>query len=232
MIHNLKLGEITIEVIKKEIKNLHLNVLPPNGAVRISAPKRMDIKNIRLFAISKLSWIKTQKQKFTAQLRESPRQYTERESHYLWGKRYLLKLHDSKKVSTLTITSKHITLEIKKTNNLKFKQQIFTKWYKDELQKAAEPLVSKWQKKLKVKVKKLQIRKMKTKWGSCTPQKGTVRLNIELAKKPKQCLEYIIVHEMIHLIEHTHNKRFVALMDRYMPQWRHVRRHLNELEIG
>lgn len=231
MIHNIKLGGITIEVIKKEIRNLHLNVLPPNGLVRISAPTRMDIKTIRLFAISKLSWIKKQQNQFRSQNREQPREYITRESHFLWGKRYLLQVIEKNEPPKILLQHSKIILQVRPKSSADCKRTVFSKWYRQELQKHVAPLISKWEKRLGVKVKDVTIRKMKTRWGSCNSKSGRILLNTELGKKPKSCIEYIVVHEMIHLLEHSHNKRFIALMDRHMPQWKHQKAILRRLPI-
>jgi len=169
MTSQIKLGDIPIDVLRKDIKNVNLSVYPPTGRVRISAPKRMNLDTIRVFAISKLDWIR--------------------------------------------------------------KQEIASKWYRGLIRDAVPPLLDHWEPKIGVKLDRFFVQHMKTKWGGCNHAKRTIRLNTELAKKPRECLEYIVVHELVHLLEPTHNERFQALMDRFMPNWKHHRQALNRLPV-
>lgn len=223
----LQLGGITVEVFKKDIKNVHLSVLPPKGAVRISAPQRMKMDAIRLFAISKLQWIKQQQQKLQKQEREPPRDYVDRESHYVWGKRYLLKLvtHDA----APKIALKHKTLELHARESVpaEKRQEILEAWYREQVKAALPPLLEKWEKILGVQVNRSFVQRMKTKWGSSNPKRHNIRLNTELAKKPRECLEYVVVHELAHFISARHDERFISTLDRHLPSWRMTRDLLN-----
>ena len=227
----IKLGDITVDVVKKDIKNVHLSVHPPTGRVRVSAPLRMHDDTIRVFTISKLAWIKQQQEKLRKQVRESPREYLDRESHYLWGKRYLLEIVEIDQPSQVELTHDRICLWVRPNATHVKREAILDEWYRSALKNAIPTLISKWEPLTGVKVVNFYVRRMKTKWGSCNPRSGSIRLNSELAKKPRECLEYILAHEMIHLLEPTHNQRFVALMDRYMPKWQFFRDELNRLPV-
>ncbi len=231
MITQVHLGEIAVDVTLKDIKNIHLSVYPPTGAVRISAPLRMALDTIRVFAISKLGWIRQQQKKLREQERETPREYLDRESHYVWGKRYLLQVVEKEAGPLVEVRHRKLQLQVRSGTDEERKQQILDNWYRDQIRIALPSLLAKLQPLLGVQVRGIIVRKMRTKWGSCSPELGTIRLNTELAKKPPECLEYIIVHEMVHLLEPTHNRRFVALMDRYMPKWEFHRDTLNRLPV-
>lgn len=231
MVTQFNLGDIAVDVVKKDIKNIHLSVYPPAGRVRISAPLRMDIDTIRVFAITKLAWIKSQQQKLRAQEREMPREYLDRESHYVWGKRYLLKVEEKDAAPELELKHSKMILRIRPATSHERKQEILEAWYREQLKEAVPALLVKWEPLMGVKVGKLFVQKMKTKWGGCSPGTGSIRLNTDLAKKPPECLEYIIVHEMAHLLEPTHNNRFIALMDKFMPKWRFYKEELNRLPV-
>ena len=227
----INLGTIAVDVILKDIKNVHLTVHPPTGRVRISAPLRMRVDTIRLFAISKLDWIKRQQTKLREQEREAPREYVERESHYLWGKRYLLTIRESDGPASLEMKHNRMLLQVRPRTSRDKKKALIEEWYRGQLKEAVSPLLARWQPRLNVNVERFFVQSMKTRWGSCNHQSRTIRLNTELAKKPAECLEYIVVHELVHLLEPTHNARFVALMDRCMPKWQFYRRLLNRLPI-
>ena len=228
----LNLGEITIEVELKDIKNIHLSVYPPNGRVRIAAPLRMDLDTIRIYAISKLGWIKKQQQKFRSQVREAPREYLNKEGHYYLGNRYLLKVIEYDAPPTVKIKHTTIELYIRPNSDLLKKQAVLDQWYRDQLKELAPPVIEKWERLLGVSLNDLGIRKMKTKWGTCNREAGRIWLNLELAKKPFHCIEYIIVHEMVHLLERKHNSNFIAYMDRFLPEWRHLKGELNRLPVS
>ena len=229
--NQIQLGEITIEVLHKDIKNIHLIVNPPQGAVRISAPLRMDLARIRIFAISKLTWIKQQQAKLSNQLREAPREYLDRESHYLWGDRYLLNVIEKDGVPQIHLKHRTMNLQVRPGSDRFKKHAALDAIYRRELKAAIPSMIEKWEKLMGVNVTGFTVRKMKTKWGSCSPAAQTIRLNLELAKKPTEYLEYVIVHEMVHLLEPTHNPRFIALMDQFIPQWRSYREALNRLPV-
>jgi len=232
MVTQVRLGDISVDVMLKDIKNVHLSVHPPTGRVRISAPKRMSLDTIRVFAITKLAWIKQQQNKLRRQERETPREYLDRESHYLWGKRYLLKVVEQQAVPEVKLKHNNMILRVRPGTNEKTKQAIVAEWYREQIKAALPELIEKWERKMAVKLERVFVRKMKTQWGSSNPRAGSIRLNSELAKKPRECLEYVVVHEMVHLLERYHNGRFTALMDNYLPQWRHVRETLNSAPLG
>lgn len=227
----INLGDIAVDVVLKDIKNVHLSVHPPTGRVRISAPKRMRIDTIRLFAISKLDWIKRQQTRLREQEREAPREYVERESHYVWGKRYLLTVSESDEPPSIEVKHSRMHLRVRPRSDEDKRRALVEEWYRGQLKEAVPPLLARWQPLLGVRVERLFVRRMKTRWGSCNHKARTIRLNTELTKKPAECLEYIVVHELVHLLEPTHNARFVALMDRFMPKWQFHRQALNRLPV-
>jgi predicted metal-dependent hydrolase len=230
--HTIELGDIAIEVVKKNIKNVHLSVCPPTGNVRISAPLRMNLDTIRGFAIAKLDWIKKQQHKIRSRIRETPRAYIDRESHYLWGKCYLLELIEIDAPPQIELQFDRLLLQVRPGTDIHKKRAIVDDFYRYQIETAIPPLIAKWEKIMGVRVDSFTVRKMKTKWGSCTPSLGTIRFNLELAKKPAECLEYVIVHELVHLLEPSHNQRFIAFMDLFMPAWRLYSSELNRLPIG
>lgn len=227
----LNLGEVTIDVVMKEIKNIHLSVYPPMGKVRISAPHWMELDTIRVFAITKLAWIKNQQKKLQEQARETPREYLNRESHYVWGKRYLLNIVEQDAAPSIKLKHSKMILQLRPDTSVEKKEEILDGWYREILKDAAELLIMKWENLMGVKVEKLFLQRMKTKWGSCNHEAKNIRINTELAKKPPECLEYIVVHELVHLIEPTHNDRFIALMNQFMPKWRMYKDELNRLPV-
>jgi len=231
MVTQVQLGDLTVDVIKKDIKNVHLSVYPPTGRVRISAPNRMDLDTIRVFAISKLGWIRQHQRDVRGQDRETPREFLDRESHYIWGRRYLLQQQEEQAAPRIELSHNRLTLQIRPGMTTAKKESLLDDWYRGLVKQAAPTLIAKWEKLMGVRVEKFFVQRMKTKWGSCTPGRRTIRLNSELAKKPSECLEYIIVHEMAHLLEPTHNGQFVALMDRFIPKWQSYRENLNRLPV-
>ncbi|MFZ5861739.1 MAG: M48 family metallopeptidase [Nitrospirota bacterium] len=227
----VELGDIAVDVVLKNIKNVHLSVYPPTGRVRISAPLRMSLDTIRVFAISKLDWIKRQQRKLREQERETPREYLDRESHYVWGKRYLLTVCESDQVPSVELRHSRMLLRVRPGADEQKREAIVEEWYRQQLKQAVPPLIAKWERLTGAKVERFFVQRMKTKWGSCNHRARTIRLNTELAKKPRECVEYIVVHELVHLLEPTHNARFVALMDRFMPKWQFYRDVLNRLPV-
>ncbi len=225
------IGDISVDVVLKDIRNIHLSVYPPAGRVRISAPSGMNIETIRLYAISRLGWIKKQQHKLRGQERETPREYLNRESHYLWGKRYLLKIIERNAPSAVDVQHSAIHLYIRPDASQEKKQFTLDEWYRKQLKVALPDLIALWEKRVGVRVNEFGIKKMKTKWGTCNPDARRIWVNLELAKKPKECLEYIVVHEMVHLLENHHNERFMALMDDILPKWRSLRDDLNRLPV-
>jgi predicted metal-dependent hydrolase len=228
-VQTLQLGNIAVDIVQKDIRNIHLSVYPPHGTVRISAPLRTNPETLRIFAISKLDWIRQQQQKLQAQAREAPREYLPRESHYLWGQRYLLDVIEKDTTPNVELKHNTIRLQIRPAADPIHKQMVLNAFYRQQLKAAIPPLVTKWEQLIGVNLEGFIIRQMKTKWGSCSPELKTIRLNLELAKKPPICLEYVIVHEMTHLLEPTHNHRFVDLMDQFFPRWKSCRDDLNRL---
>jgi predicted metal-dependent hydrolase len=228
----LNLGDITIDLELKDIKNIHLSVYPPTGRVRIAAPLRMNPDTIRIYAISKLGWIKKQQRKFRSQVRESPREYLHKEGHYFLGKRYLMKIVEHNAPAVVKIKHKTIELYIRPNSDHLKKQAVVDQWYRDRLKELAPPIIEKWEKLMGLSLNELGIKKMKTKWGSCNREAGRIWLNLELAKKPFHCVEYIIVHELVHLLERNHNSNFIAYMDGFLPEWRHLKTELNQLPVS
>ncbi len=231
MSSQIQLGDIMVDVTIKDIKNVHLSVHPPTGHVRISAPSHMKLDTIRVFAISKLGWIKQQQKKLREQERDTPREFLNRESHWFWGRRYLLQVVEVDKPPFVELRHGLMVLNVRPGSDEDKKQTVVEEWYREELKKVARKLITKWQPRLGVQVEHFFVQKMKTKWGSCNPNSRSIRLNTDLAKKPRACLEYIVVHELIHLLEPTHSDRFRALMDHFMPKWNNHRQTLNRLPL-
>jgi predicted metal-dependent hydrolase len=227
----IKLGNVAVDVVRKPIKNVHLSVLPPAGRVRISAPERMSLNTVRVFAIAKLPWIKKQQDKLREQERETPREYIDRESHYVWGKRYLMKVVEVNQPPSVELAHSRMILRLRPGTDAAKRQAILEEWQRDQVRQAVPPLIEKWERLMNVRVQRFFVQRMKTKWGSCNHRAGSIRLNTDLARKPRECLEYIVVHEMVHLMESTHNARFMALMDQFMPKWQSYRDALNRLPV-
>jgi predicted metal-dependent hydrolase len=228
----IQLGEITISVTRKDIKNVHLTVHPPDGRVTLATPINTRLEVTRAYAISKLSWIREQQEKLERQARETPRQFIERESHYVWGRRYLMTIDYQDVKPLVVLSNKWINLVIRPGYNAEKRAEVIHEWHKSLLHEVVPSLIQKWERKLKVSVSGYFLQRMKTKWGSCNPAAGNIRLNTELVKKPKDLLEYVIVHEMVHLIEPTHSDRFIAILAEHYPSWREARAELNELPLA
>ncbi|MGB4227259.1 MAG: SprT family zinc-dependent metalloprotease [Candidatus Dechloromonas phosphoritropha] len=226
------LGDIAVDVVQKDIRNIHLSVHPPAGKVRIAAPLRMDLDTIRVFAITKLAWIKSQQKKLREQERETPREYLDRESHYVWGKRYLLQMVEKDATPSVELKHSKMILQLHPATSHEKKQAFLDAWYREQIKEIAPPLIAKWERIIGVQTERFFVQKMKTKWGSCNPGPKNIRLNTDLAKKPLSCLEYIVAHELTHLLERHHNDRFTTLMDAHMPQWRQYREMLNSLPLA
>ncbi|HWU78095.1 MAG TPA: SprT family zinc-dependent metalloprotease [Rhodanobacter sp.] len=225
------MGDISVDVVRKDIKNVHLGVYPPSGKVRIAAPTWMELDAIRLFAINKLAWIRQQQRKLRAQTRETPREYLERESHYVWGRRYLLQIIEQDARPAVVLTHRYLQLQVRPDTHAGKREQLLAGWYRERLKQAVPALLAKWEPLVGARATRFYVQRMKTKWGSCNAVARHIRLNTELAKKPPECLEYIVVHELLHLREPTHNKRFVDMMTRLMPNWRDRRDALNRLPV-
>ena len=231
MTESIQIGDISIAVTRKDIKNVHLSVHPPEGDVTLSAPTETRLEVARAYAITRLSWIREQQEKLRAQARETPREFIERESHYLWGRRHLLTVIERDTKPSVTVDHKRITLTVRPGSDHSKRASIIHEWHKSLLHEFIPTLISKWEPKLGVQVTAYFLRRMKTKWGSCNHKVGHIRLNTELVKKPKDLIEYVVVHEMLHLVEPTHSDRFISLLTDHFPTWREARTELNELPL-
>jgi predicted metal-dependent hydrolase len=232
MAESIELGDIKIAVTRKAIKHVHLSVHPPHGRVTLAAPTGTRIDVARAYAISKLNWIREQRARLRSQAREPPRQLVTRETHYLWGRRYLLTVKYENAKPSVSIDHRRLTLTVRPSSDTAKRAEIMHEWHKAQLHQAVPALISKWESRLKVRVNVYFLQRMKTKWGGCNHRVGHIRLNTELVKKPKDLLEYVIVHEMAHLIEPTHNEHFVAILDQHYPAWREARAELNDLPLA
>lgn len=232
MTETIQLGEIVIVVSRKAVKNVHLSVHPPAGHVTLVAPTATRLDVARAYAISKLGWIRNQQAKLQDQARETPRQFIERESHYLWGRRYLLSVVEKDAKAAVTLDHRRITLAVRPGSTLAKREEVMQEWHRALLHAVVPALIQKWEAKLGVKVARYFLQRMKTKWGACNHSAGNIRLNTELVKKPKDLLEYVVVHEMVHLAEPTHSERFVSLLEHHYPTWRDARAELNELPLA
>ena len=229
----MEVGSVNIEIVKKRIKNIHLAVYPPNGRVRLASPTDVEDEAIRLFAISKLAWIKKQQRKFAEQHREPLRKYINRESHYFQGRRYLLRvIEDGSRPRVEIKTKTYIDLYIHEHSSIAEREQVVTNWYRKQLKETIPPFIEKWQNKIGTELNSWGVKQMTTKWGTCNIEAKRILINLELAKKPERCLEYIIAHELVHLLERKHNDRFFSLMSKFMPQWRTYREELNRLPVS
>ncbi|TAK21449.1 MAG: M48 family peptidase [Chloroflexota bacterium] len=228
----LSLTDITIDVVFKPIKNVHLSVHPPDGHVRISAPGKMALDTIRVYAITRLEWIRRQRRRILAQARETARDYVDRESHYVWGKRYLLKVVEIEVAPSIELRHSEAVLATRPGTSTERREAILAAWYRDQVRRATMPLIAKWEPRLGVSLDRLFVQRMKTRWGSCNPLRRSIRLNTELAKKPPECLEYIVVHELAHLLVPNHNERFHGILDASLPGWRQTRQTLNSAPLA
>ena len=224
----IKVRDIEVTVYKKNIKNFHLSVLPPDGRVRVSVPKGISDETVRLFVIKKYQWIKKHREAFQNQERQTPREYVSGESHYFKGKRYILRVEPANRPKIGIRNKKYIYFYVPDRYTREQKEKYYEKWLRRELKKELDVLVPKWENILGLKAKEVRIKKMKTKWGSCNPVAKRIWINLELIKKPQKYLEYVILHELLHFLEKRHNKRFKALMSKYMPDWEIIRKQLND----
>ena len=230
---SLKVGGLTVEVVRKDIKNLHLGVYPPHGRVRIAAPLVVNDEAVRLAVIDKLGWIKRQRTKFAAQPRQSQREMVSGESHYFLGRRYRLRVHEHDAAAWVAVRGvASLDLFVKPGTSPDQREAVLSRWHRDRLKALIPALLEKWEPIIGVQVAHWGIKKMKTKWGSCNAAARRVWFNLELVKKPVQCLEYMVVHELVHLLERHHNENFTALMEAHVPQWRQHRAMLNSMPLG
>lgn len=231
MSETIRLGEIAIAVTRKDIKHVHLSVHPPNGRVTLVAPTGTRLEVARAYAVSRLGWIRAQQARLRAQPRETPRRYVTRETHYVWGKRHLLTVIERDQKPCVTMDHRRITLTVRPGSDRAKREAVMHEWHKRLLHEAVPRLIRKWEPRLGVKVAAYYLQRMKTRWGGCNHKARNIRLNTELVKKPKDLLEYVVVHEMAHLIVPTHSERFVALLTDHYPAWRAARAELNELPL-
>ncbi len=231
--HQIIVNGFVVDVVRKNIKNLHLGVYPPNGRVRVAAPLRINDEAVRLLIISKLAWIKRQQAKFEAQERQSAREYVSGESHYYQGRRYLLNVIEQKGSPAVILrNNKTMDLFVRPDSDASQRERVLIAWYRQRLKEEIALLIAKWEPIIGVEVAEWRVKQMKTKWGTCNIKAHRIWLNLELVKKPLHCLEYIIVHEMVHLLERHHNDRFLAYMNRFMPLWQYYREELNRAPLG
>ncbi len=225
--HQIIVNDLVVDVVRKNIKNLHLGVYPPAGRVRVAAPLRVNDEAVRL------AWIKRQQAKFEAQERQSAREFVSGESHYYQGNRYLLNVLYHQGSPTVSLrNNKTMDLYARTGSDTSVRERILTTWYRRRLKEEIAPLIAKWEGIIGVKVAEWGVKQMKTRWGTCNIEARRIWLNLELIKKPVHCLEYIIVHEMMHLLERHHNDRFIAYMNRFMPLWQYYREELNREPLG
>ena len=232
MTATIQIGDLSIRVTRKDIKNVHLSVHPPDGRVTLTAPSATRLDVARAYAISRLSWIHKQQAKLKEQAREAPRQLIERESHYLWGRRHLMTVVYRNIKPTVVLDHRRITLTVRPGSDTRKRAEVLHAWHKALLHQVVPLLIKKWEPKLRVTVAGYFLQRMKTKWGSCNHKARHIRLNTELVKKPKDLLEYVVVHEMIHLIAPTHNERFISLLAEHYAFWKEVRAELNDLALA
>lgn len=231
--YQITVEDIVIDVVRKNIKNLHLGVYPPTGRVRVAVPLFVNDEAIRLFVISKLTWIRRQQAKFVGQEHQSTREFISGESHYYQGNRYLLNVVYRDAPPTVNIrNNKILDLYVRTGSDTAERERVLTAWYRRQLKEAIPALIAKWEPIIGVQVAEWGVKQMKTYWGSCNITARRIWLNLELIKKPPHCLEYVIVHEMVHLLERQHNARFKAYMSRFMPLWQHYREELNRGPLG
>jgi predicted metal-dependent hydrolase len=231
--HQIKVNGLVVDVVRKNIKNLHLAVYPPLGRVRVAAPLRVNDEAVRMAVIARLGWIKRQQAKFITQVREPKLEYVNGESHYFQGNRYLLNIVENSRVGKVIVRNKKkIDLYVRPNSDSKQRERVMLAWYRERLREFMPPLIAKWEKKIGVHADEWGIKQMKTKWGTCNVEKGRILINLELAKKSERCLEYIIVHELVHLLERLHNDNFLFLMDKYMPNWKECRDELNRMPLA
>lgn len=225
---NLNIGGVDISAEKKQIKNMYIRVLPPDGKVKITAPVSASDDAIRMFAISRIAWIKKQRQKFAEQPRQTERHYVTGESYYLWGVRYRLDVVYSNVRNDIAVSGSKIIMQVRKDSTPQQRANVMEEWYRGILKNAIPPVFEKCERIVGVKAKEWQVKNMTTKWGTCNIQAKRIWLNLQLAKKTPECLEYVIIHELVHLLEKSHNEVFRAYMDNFYPNWRTVKAHLNE----
>jgi predicted metal-dependent hydrolase len=225
--HDIRVGGLSVTVARKVIKNLHLGVYPPDGRVRVAAPITVSDEAVRLAVIGKLGWIRRQQARFASQARQSPRELVSGETHFFQGERYRLRVIEEAGPGRVVRTRSCIELHVRAGTGFEGRQRVLLRWYRDELRRMIPSVVSKWEAAVGVPTADWRIKRMKTRWGACNTEARRIWLNLELVKKPPRCLEYVVLHEILHLVERRHGPRFLALLDRHMPQWRSCRQELN-----
>lgn len=228
----MQIGSVSLQLNRRPIKNLHISVLPPDGRVRVSAPEHMTDTAIRMAVVSRIPWIKKQQREFAGQLRQSDRKMVSGECHYFWGKRHRLNVEERTGRHEVKVSGGKIHLFVNPGTSVENRTLVLTEFYRNQLKARIEKLITDWQDRMSVEAADWRVKKMKTKWGSCNTRTKRIWLNLELAKKPPECLEYILVHELVHLLERNHNERFRAHMDKFMPNWRERRDLLNKLPLA
>lgn len=229
----LQLGTVEVLVVRKKVKNLHLSVLPPSGRVRVTSPENMKDDAIRTLISTRLPWIKKQQIKFTGQERQTARKYVSGESHYFLGKRYRLEVVYKDEAPKVSVKGKNkIVLQVRPKSTIQKRGDVLAEWYRERLHQITDELIHKWEKKLQVKTNYWGIKQMKTRWGTCNHKRARILINLELAKKPLACIEYVVVHELIHLIEKRHNDRFFSLMTKALPKWKGLKDELNRFILS
>ena len=226
MANRIVISDISIEVQKKNIKNMHLSVLPPDGKVRISVPVNAKDETIRLFAISKIGWIKKQIDRFQNQPRQTEREFVSGESHYVWGRRYRMEIQHNH-INNVEIKGNKLILTVREASTTQQRENVMTEWYRNQLKQKLPAYIEKWQSIIGVKAESVRVKNMLTKWGTCNTKAKRIWINLQLAKKPIECLEYVVVHELMHLIEKTHNSVFIDYIDKFLPDWRVTKDKLN-----
>jgi len=228
----IELGDILIELTLKPVRNVHLAVHPPAGRVTLVAPADTRVEVARAYAATRLPWIRKQQDRFRSQAREAPPRFIERESHYLWGRRHVLSVIERNAKPSVVLDHRRIMLLVRPGSSLAKRREIMESWHRSLLHRTVPSVISRWESKLGVHVAGYYLQRMKTRWGACNHRAGTIRINTELVKKPRDLLEYVVVHEILHLIEPTHSTRFLDLLDGFYPTWREARMELNELPIA
>lgn len=228
----VQIGSLSLQLNRKAIKNLHISVLPPDGRIRVSAPEQMTETAIRMAVVSRIPWIKKQQRDFAAQPRQSDRDMVSGECHYFWGKRHRLSVIERAGRHEVKVSGGKIHMFVNSGTSVENRALVLAEFYRAQLKTQVEKLIPEWQQRMAVEVADWSVKKMKTKWGSCNVSVKRIWLNLELAKKPPECLEYILVHELVHLLERKHNERFRIYMDKFMPNWRERRNLLNNMPLA
>jgi len=227
----ITIDEITIDLTLKKIRNVHIYVKAPDGRVVMTAPARMSIETIRNFATSKIDWIRGHRERLRGQAGQTQKDFVDGERHDVWGIANVLKVVVAEKAPAVRVESGTLTMTVRAGSDSERRRAVMDDWYRDQVRDALPPLIQKWEPVMGVRVDKVYVQRMKTRWGTCVPRKSSIRINTELACKPPECLEYVVIHELAHMIEPSHGPKFVALMDRYSPGWKNIRSFLNARPI-